>query len=79
MRGLDYGRGIDAGRVVSSGQLDEIKSHDHQMPVGAVAVYNLSPGGGYGPYNISNPRTLATGGTETRPKNIAFLYIVKAG
>ena len=42
LRGLDYGRGIDAGRVVLSEQLDEIKSHDHQMPMGAVGVYSTS-------------------------------------
>ena len=77
LRGLDYGKGIDAGRTVLSLQNDEIKSHTHAVG----ATFNgsgITSNGGY-VHSGSNLQTTATGGAETRPKNIAFLYIVKAG
>ena len=79
LRGLDYGGGVDVGRVVLSVQQDELKSHNHVIPPS-----NVVPGTGMGFQGsgfqfINNKTTDYTGGTETRPKNIAFLYIVKAG
>ena len=32
IRGLDSGRGVDAGRVLSSAQVDILKSHMHVLP-----------------------------------------------
>lgn len=79
LRGLDYGKGIDEGRIVLSLQEDMLKSHNHGIPPS-----NAVPGVGIGFQGsnfqfINNKTTDYTGGTETRPKNIAFLYIVKAG
>ena len=84
IRGLDYGRGIDVDRVVLSQQLDDIKSHIHPTNI---AAFNTSykTGSNAGGYLIADTLaeqhrpTLSTGGAETRVKNIAFLYIVKAG
>ena len=84
LRGLDYGRGIDSGRVVLSEQGDSIGNHRHNV---------AWSGGGVGPLDVNSPdavgfvatggnsvgTTRDTGDVETRPKNIAFLYIVKAG
>lgn len=84
LRGLDYGRGVDVGRTVLSEQQDDIKSHIHPTNINAFNIANKMGGSGGG-FTIadrieeySRP-TLSAGGTETRPKNIAFLYIVKAG
>ena len=79
LRGLDYGRGVDEGRVVLSEQADAFKAHSHIYSSGD-AGYKVNGGtqasSSASPYNRT---TGETGGTETRPKNIAFLYIVKAG
>jgi len=75
LRGADDGAGVDAGRVFGSWQADELKSHTH--PVNSV----MASGGGYCPYSniagIKNINTGATGGTETRPRNIALHYWIK--
>lgn len=78
IRGLDNGRGVDTGRKILSEQLDEIKSHTHSVvpldderSAGGVAA---GGGGSYASINVGS-----TGGTETRVKNIAYLYIIKAG
>jgi len=85
IRGWDNGRGVDAGRVFGSFQLDEFKSHSHD--------YNLSRA-----YDSSSTNTSSyigkgqnenrvddrsgqiqnTGGSETRPRNIALLPCIRA-
>ena len=78
IRGLDNGRGIDIGRAVLSVQDDEFETHNHTIP--DVNVINSGSIGFQGTgYQFASKSTDSTGGTETRPKNIAFLYIVKAG
>lgn len=79
LRGLDYGKGIDAGRTVLSAQADTFKAHGHFYSSGFVG-FNVN--GGSQSTSATAPvdkTTGETGGAETRPKNIAFLYIVKAG
>ncbi|RRO02454.1 hypothetical protein DMB83_010190 [Pectobacterium aquaticum] len=80
VRGWDDGRGVDAGRALLSGQSDELKAHAH----GNVPKY-LTPGGdndrggSFSWFSIDDIGiTGAEGGTETRPRNIAFNYIVRA-
>jgi microcystin-dependent protein len=75
-RGLDDGRGVDSGRALGSAQADEIKSHTH---FGG----NFYSNGGYGAgwhtlkaYSDTH-ETTATGGAETRPRNIALLACIK--
>lgn len=84
IRGWDDGRGVDAGRVLGSYQSDELKSHYHMTPT-ADGQPAVSEGGyevptdaerfGYD-YGFSAPVT-ATGGSETRPRNIALLMCIK--
>jgi hypothetical protein len=80
VRGLDAGRNQDPqpGRAIGSFQQDELKSHTHPenimtgIPgqwVNAGGLYNIQ-GGGPG-------TTGATGGPESRPKNVAVNYIIK--
>lgn len=94
IRGWDDGRGVDSGRVLLATQGDEIKSHRHlklnidQSGVGyGMSAGNFSgqnTGGFYANttigYDSGTPGigTGATGGGETRPRNIAFNYIVRA-
>lgn len=79
LRGLDYGKGIDEGRIVLSLQEDMLKSHNHVIPPSNVVTGVGMGFQGSGFQFINDKTTEYTGGTETRPKNIAFLYIVKAG
>jgi hypothetical protein len=78
VRGWDNGKGTDPGRALASTQLDEFKSHTHQAK-------GIEAGTGSGPifwWDSSNigaatRTTLATGGSETRPRNIALMYCIK--
>ncbi|EEU9125685.1 integrase [Escherichia coli] len=79
IRGWDDGRGIDSGRALLSAQGGAIQSHTHLLAIrvsGATSATSandvLKTGG------TSSRETDATGGTETRPRNIAFNYIVRA-
>lgn len=77
IRGWDGGRGVDSGRTFGTAQADELKSHSHQ-----VAWSPAEGGSGAGSRVENYPSTYArstssTGGTETRPRNIAMLYCIK--
>lgn len=84
LRGWDNGRGIDVGRTVRSWQADAFASHSHVQTYyptgGAAANRNLgdSVGNVSGAASTSNNSTLATGSSETRPRNISVLYCIKA-
>lgn len=79
VRGLDSGRGIDAGRAIGTFQADEFKSHQHEI----VTEYNTANGGSArltwsnGTGTVYNMGTSITGGTETRPRNVALKYWIK--
>ena len=91
VRGLDDGRGIDTGRTLGSAQADELEAHSHMVAnsgtgsggtSGALAR-STSTGGdteyvlqGIGGTPNVYP-TSDTGGTETRPRNVALLYCIK--
>lgn len=82
IRAWDNGRGIDPGRGILSWQNCEIQQHNHTQNIGA---YHESGGGNPWGSGGDNRReqdywftTGLTGGNETRPRNIAFMYIVKA-
>ena len=82
IRGLDSGRGVDSGRVLGSAQSEEIKSHQHFTPTFTRTVYDSTGGSrGYGQDapTGSGPDvyTSFTGGTETRPRNVALLACIK--
>jgi len=80
-RGWDDGRGVDTSRVFGSTQAASFASHTHTLtPVnsGAFAnstgiIPNANGGGGGAGTFTSN----ATGGTETRPTNVALLACIK--
>ncbi|MCK5617667.1 tail fiber protein [Candidatus Pacearchaeota archaeon] len=82
IRGWDNGRGVDSGRVFGSFQDHLIESHRHFQDGlnlsrgGSVAWYNweLGPAG----TGTIEPYTGNTGGSETRPRNLAMMYCIKA-
>ena len=77
IRGWDDGRGVDSGRAFGSAQAGEIQSHTHNVTYGSasntssVDPSRLSNGG------LTTVATAATGGTETRPRNVALLSCIK--
>lgn len=79
-RNWDNGRGVDAGRAVGSGQAGQVESHTHtQNHTGTGAVANQMPsGGGSSGVTASVINTGATGGIETRPRNVAELDCIQA-
>lgn len=90
-RGWDNGRGIDTGRVFGSEQTDLLKDHQHNTPSGmsnylttvtGAPIPDLPDYVGAGPYDYSfSPQTGLVagglGGTETRPRNRAWLPCIK--
>ena len=82
IRALDNGRGIDSGRSIGTVQADEFRSHTHSSAGTRTGSDAQNPGNNfwassgdvadYGPKSVSY-----TGGNETRPRNVAFPYIIK--
>lgn len=91
VRGWDAGRGVDSGRALGSSQADELKAHSHvggtrRVWDGADGEYgSVARGGidspvarytnGSAAYDLDN--TNSTGGTETRPRNVAMRLCIK--
>lgn len=90
VRGWDDGRGIDAGRGLLSAQGHAYQSHSHRLLMSAGSAGSGNVIGidgslnGTLTYRINQPdggqiqAIENAGGTETRPRNIAFNYIVRA-
>ena len=79
IRGWDDGRGVDSGRAILSTQSHSIQAHDHIVYFRVNGVTTSSGVDDVMKYGDANPRpTSSTGGNETRPRNIAFNYIVRA-
>jgi hypothetical protein len=84
LRGLG---GVDPelGRTIGSIQEDEFKSHKHELPVDTLGhedTQSLMDNGGddegFAIDPLKKVYTSSVGGVETRPKNIAVNYIIKA-
>ncbi len=86
-RGFDDGRGVDASRVLGSAQLDAFQSHNHS--ISPPDVWRNNAGGGAlsgggtsqsvgigvgGPTDNGNGLRTAS---ETRPRNLALLAVIK--
>jgi len=93
IRGWDNGRDVDSGRVIGSTQGESIQSHSHdytlwqgdQFERGGGRTGAAIPGVTRRDNNrvdqFSDPNydfpTSSEGGTETRPRNVAMMYIIK--
>lgn len=78
LRGWGGNRGIDptVGRTPGSIQQDEFKAHTHDSYQGEEETDSTS-GGDEHTHNTTLKHTTSTGGSETRPKNIAVMYCIK--
>lgn len=74
VRSLDDGRGVDSGRGIGTAQTDDFKSHTHYNGISETG--SGGGRGGYGSY-VYSTTVAATGGTETRPRNVAMLACIK--
>lgn len=80
VRGWDDGRGVDAGRTFGSAQADELEAHTHSVTPPAATddtAAGLTTTGSGGVEIITPYNTGSTGGSETRPRNVALLFIIK--
>jgi microcystin-dependent protein len=76
IRALDLGRGVDVDRTLGSYQADEFASHSHAGVPQLLA--DNDRGAGSSSFSIDTTgSTSPTGGTETRPKNLALVAIIK--
>lgn len=74
IRGWDNARGIDASRAIGSAQADAFKAHTHDYSyVGGSGSHEIMGGATY-PRLLTS--TSSTGGTETRPRNVAMMYCI---
>lgn len=89
IRGLDDGRGVDAGRLLGTAQADAIKSHSHNLSVyagGSAATPVAARGESSGTPSTAQANSVGevviggvtTSSPETRPRNVALLYCIKA-
>lgn len=74
VRGLDDSRGVDTGRVLGSFAADTLKSHNHTYN----SLDNRDGSGGTSTTGNtgSGQVTGSTGGTETAPRNVAWLACI---
>lgn len=78
IRGWDHGRGVNNGRILGTWESDELKSHSHNYKMGGAAYYSgTSDVVTRTDTFVTNQSTGATGGSETRPRNVALMYIIK--
>jgi len=77
LRGWDDGRGVDSGRAFGSAQADAFKSHNHELfQIGNINTpFNTTAGGTGVAATVGS--TGASGGSETRPRNVALLACIK--
>lgn len=94
LRGWDNGRGVDVGRALKTLQLDQFQGHYHGLAPGNTQVIGIGTtgtgtqqvtagSGNQGYLNVGPPITDGTNGTprtgaETRPRNVAVQYCMKA-
>ena len=79
-RGWDDSAGVDTGRTFGSSQADDFKSHSHQVGFTTSTAGNstyVSTAYAGSAFSAYLGATSSTGGTETRPKNIALLACIK--
>ncbi len=79
IRGWADGRAVDTGRAFGSAQTDDFKSHQHNQQHNGTGTQStqMPSGGGTLGTTTSVVLTTATGGAETRPRNVALLACIK--
>jgi len=84
VRGWDNGRGVDSSRTFASSQDDQLQEHSHTItaieqnvgdPPNPITIKHIRSGGTTGTTQTSG--TTGNFGNETRPRNIAMMYVIK--
>ncbi|WP_228533537.1 phage tail protein [Pseudomonas sp. UFMG81] len=82
LRGWDHGRGVDLQRTLGSTQPHSMQSHNHEMWAGGLyASVSSTNGGAAAPWVNGSAIVMKTGtagGDETRPRNLAVMWCLKA-
>ncbi|WP_417814782.1 phage tail protein [Thalassospira alkalitolerans] len=88
IRGFDAGRGVDVDRMFASQQDHEFKSHNHPGEFhNGNSTYDYCAGGtmpsmlkkhNTGQQLVTQGNVASEGGVETRPRNVAMTYAIKA-
>lgn len=78
VRGWDHGKGVNPGRGIRSFENQDIQPHTHSYTI-TNGVTGQNQGGEYSGTEPSSQgsQTGSVGTTETRPRNIALMFIVK--
>lgn len=84
VRGWDNGRGIDIGRSFGDTQADAVIAHTHAVilstntiPSSVAGVNVHSTNGTFGASTATYTSNAYGSSTETRPKNVSLMYIIK--
>jgi len=83
LRGWDHGRGVDVGRAIGSSQLGQVESHDHATRSGlGITGSGSNALVAYANTTVGTPLSTGAmsfyGGNETRPRNLAVMWCIKA-
>ena len=81
VRGWDHGRGVDAGRVFGGWQDSQNLEHKHSI-IDSNSSGSVTSSWHYGERGgVSDGQpgteTLASGGNESRPRNLAMIYCIR--
>jgi microcystin-dependent protein len=77
VRGWDNSRGVDSARAFGSAQADEIEAHTHTIDGEGQQVLAGGANSAVTFTGTDAANTGSTGGSETRPRNIALMYCIK--
>ncbi len=78
LRAWDDARGVDSGRAIGTSQADQNRSHAHSYTLSASLVGGFVPSGSGGAWLSTAGATTGTeGGSEARPRNIAWMLAIK--
>ena len=84
LRGWDNGRGVDDSRTLGSSQGHQLQEHthtiayrDHAPPFGGNPITIGDLAGGANSTKETNNGQTGNFGSETRPRNIAMMYVIK--
>ena len=77
IRGWDNGRGVDSERVFGSWQADELRSHNHSIQGNNYSGEIIVTIEGSSSQPLHTAYTGYTGGSETRPRNVALMFCIK--
>lgn len=75
IRALDSARGVDASRIFGAPQAGAIEAHSHSTT--AVQAVNPAYIDGGNDYGQGPSNSGLTGGSETRPRNVAYPFLLK--